>query len=163
MKEKEAKAKQEPKEKKRLSSFSIIIILLFIVAAVTWFIPDVSSAKLSDILNSSRGEISNRETTIEWNCFPVMGRQVDKAAKALLQDITGVEVKPSEESGKIMKYNSFRESGVAYTDKRGKTENTAFLDSKNYKYGVMDENSASAKIEALVQAIGTDEEAIEPF
>ena len=29
MKEKEAKAKQEPKEKKRLSSFSIIIILLF--------------------------------------------------------------------------------------------------------------------------------------
>lgn len=50
MKEKEAKAKQEPKKKKRLSSFSIIIILLFIVAAVTWFIPDVSSAKLSDIL-----------------------------------------------------------------------------------------------------------------
>ena len=50
MKEKEAKAKQVPKEKKRLSSFSIIIILLFIVAAVTWFIPDVSNAKLSDIL-----------------------------------------------------------------------------------------------------------------
>ena len=50
MKEKEAKAKQEPKEKKRLSSFSIIIILLFIVAAVTWFIPEVSNAKLSDIL-----------------------------------------------------------------------------------------------------------------
>ena len=44
MKEKEAKAK------KRLSSFSIIIILLFIVAAVTWFIPEVSNAKLSDIL-----------------------------------------------------------------------------------------------------------------
>lgn len=123
----------------------------------------LTTSRLSDILNSSRGDISNRETTIEWNCFPVMGRQVDKAAKALLQDITGVEVKPSEESGKIMKYNSFRESGVAYTDKRGKTENTAFLDSKNYKYGVMDENSPSAKIEALVQAIGTDEEAIEPF
>lgn len=50
MKEKEAKAKQVPKEKKRLSSFSIIIILLFIVAAVTWFIPEVSNAKLSDIL-----------------------------------------------------------------------------------------------------------------
>lgn len=50
MKEKEAKAKQEPKEKKRLSAFSIIIILLFIVAAVTWFIPEVSNAKLSDIL-----------------------------------------------------------------------------------------------------------------
>lgn len=50
MKEKEAKAKQEPNEKKRLSSFSIIIILLFIVAAVTWFIPEVSNAKLSDIL-----------------------------------------------------------------------------------------------------------------
>ncbi len=50
MKEKEAKTKQEPKEKKRLSSFSIIIILLFIVAAVTWFIPEVSNAKLSDIL-----------------------------------------------------------------------------------------------------------------
>ena len=49
MKEKEAKAKQEPKEKKRLSSFSIIIIL-FIYVAVTWFIPEVSNAKLSDIL-----------------------------------------------------------------------------------------------------------------
>ena len=107
---------------------------------------------------------SGIEKIIYVSCDPMtLVRDIKEMDKYSLQDITGVEVKPSEESGKIMKYNSFRESGVAYTDKRGKTENTAFLDSKNYKYGVMDENSASAKIEALVQAIGTDEEAIEPF
>lgn len=36
--------------KKGLTAFSIILILLAIVAAVTWFIPDVTNAKLSDII-----------------------------------------------------------------------------------------------------------------
>lgn len=36
--------------KKGLTAFSIILILLVIVAAVTWFIPEVTNAKLSDIL-----------------------------------------------------------------------------------------------------------------
>lgn len=36
--------------KKGLTAFSIILILLVIVSAVTWFIPEVTSAKISDIV-----------------------------------------------------------------------------------------------------------------
>ena len=36
--------------RKGLTAFSIILILLVVVAASTWFIPDVISAKLSDII-----------------------------------------------------------------------------------------------------------------
>ena len=36
--------------RKGLTAFSIILILLVIVASVTWFIPDVTNAKLSDIV-----------------------------------------------------------------------------------------------------------------
>lgn len=43
-------AKSTNMGKKGLTAFSIILILLLIVSAVTWFIPDVTDAKLSDIL-----------------------------------------------------------------------------------------------------------------
>ncbi len=36
--------------KKGLTAFSIILILLVIVSAITWFIPEVTNAKLSDIV-----------------------------------------------------------------------------------------------------------------
>ena len=97
----------------------------------------LTTARLSDVLNSQRGEISNRETTIEWNAFPVMGYEVDKAASKLLRDITGVQV----------------DSTAATTTYKVLTkENVAVLDSSDYRYGVMDNNSPS-KIQSLVDAI----------
>lgn len=46
--EKEEKVLKKPK--KSLTAFSLIFIILILVAAVTWFIPSVSNAKLSDIV-----------------------------------------------------------------------------------------------------------------
>ena len=97
----------------------------------------LNTARLSDILNSTKGDINNKETSIEWNCFPVMGYEVDKAAAKLLQDITGVNVSTT--------------NGVP-TYKVVSTENVAALDSADYKYGIMNENSPS-KIATLVDAI----------
>lgn len=97
-----------------------------------------TTSRLSDILNSTRGEISNKPITLEWNCFPIMGYEVDKAAKSMLEDITGVQVTNS---------NSTTNYKVT------KTENVAALDSTDYKYGIMDSNSPS-KIQTLVNAIG---------
>lgn len=46
----------------------------------------------NSIYNSQRGEIANKELSIDFQCLPVTGAKVDKAAKALLQTITGVQV-----------------------------------------------------------------------
>src|SRR5574344_552156 len=46
--EKEEKVIKKPR--KSLTAFSLIFIILILVAAVTWFIPSVSNAKLSDVV-----------------------------------------------------------------------------------------------------------------
>lgn len=97
----------------------------------------LTTARLSEIINSTKGDISNKEIPIEWNCFPIMGYEVDKAAKYLLEDITGVRV---DTSNSTTTYRVVTE------------ENVAALDSADYKYGIMDGNSPS-KIETLVDAI----------
>ena len=94
-------------------------------------------SKLSDILNSTKGDISNKEMSLEWNCFPIMGYEVDKAANKLLQDITGVATSTID---------------GARTYKVVTEDNVAALDSADYKYGIMDANSPS-RIESLVNAI----------
>ncbi len=50
MSKKEKKKSPTNMGRKGLTAFSIILILLVLVAAATWFIPDVTSAKLSDII-----------------------------------------------------------------------------------------------------------------
>ena len=91
----------------------------------------------TSMYNSQKGSYDNKELSIEWNCFPITGYEVDKAAKRLLQDITGVQVT----------------STTGATNYKVLTEeNVAALDSTDYKYGIMDSNSASA-IESLVSAI----------
>lgn len=91
----------------------------------------------TSMYNSTKGDINNKELTIEWNCFPITGYEVDKAAKSLLEDITGVNVTSSA-------------SSTSY--KVVTTENVAALDSNDYTYGIMDKNSPS-KISSLVDAI----------
>lgn len=99
-----------------------------------------TTSRLSDILNSTKGDISNKEISLEWNCFPIMGYEVDKAANKLLQDITGVATSTVDGT---------RTYRVVTED------NVAALDSADYKYGILDENSPS-KIDSLVNAINAN-------
>lgn len=104
---------------------------------------DVQFTKAEESMyDSTKGDINNREMNISFNCFPVTGYMVDKAAKSLLEDITGVQVNPSNNAG-----------GVTYSTV--KTEDVAVLDSANYRWGIMDERSAS-HLENLVKAANTD-------
>lgn len=90
----------------------------------------------TSMYNGSRDNIGNKEMTIEWNCFPIMGTQVDKAAKSLLHDITGVSVTTTNNT-------------ITYKeDKTG----TATLDSVDYKYGIMNEGQPEANVD-LVNAM----------
>lgn len=94
----------------------------------------------TSMYNGSRDNISNKEMTIEWNCFPITGYQVDKAANYLLRNITGVNV-------------TVNNGTVNYGGYIAGTENTrATLDSADYTYGIM-QGSSPDKIPELVTAI----------
>ena len=83
-------------------------------------------------LNAQKGTYDNKEVTIEFNCFPVISNRVDKAAAALLRDITGVRVN-----------NAAPNSSDRYNDTvdKDKINGKAALDSTSYKYGIMNSNS----------------------
>lgn len=93
----------------------------------------------TSMYDTTKGDIANKEISIEWNCFPITGYEVDKAAKVLLQDINGVSVTVNDSAGNVT-YKVETEEGVAA------------LDSNDYKYGILDENSPSA-ITPLIDAI----------
>ena len=93
----------------------------------------------TSMYDTTKGDIANKEISIEWNCFPITGYEVDKAAKVLLQDINGVSVTVNDSAGNVT-YKVETEEGVAA------------LDSNDYKYGILDEDSPSA-ITPLTDAI----------
>ena len=78
----------------------------------------------TSMYNGSRDNISNKELSIEFNGFPIMGYEVDKAANYLLKNITGVKV-TSSNGGK----------NVAYRVENSKPDAT--LDSSDYRYGIL--------------------------
>jgi hypothetical protein len=87
----------------------------------------LTKAELS-MYNGSRDNISNKEMTISFNAFPVIGYEVDKAANYLLQQITGVRV---ETKNNTIQYNGVGSApGVSAAD-------AAVLDSSSYRYGIM--------------------------
>jgi hypothetical protein len=77
----------------------------------------------TSIYNGQKGEISNKEMTIEFQCFPVTGELVDKAAKALLQQITGIKVSST---------------AAGTTRSVVSTDNVAVLDSSSYNYKALE-------------------------
>jgi hypothetical protein len=91
----------------------------------------------TSIYDSTKGDIGNKEMTIEWNCFPVWGYEVDKAAKVLLEDITGVS---ADVKNNVLKYSV------------DTTKNVAALDSNDYLFGVLNSSSPD-KIDDLVSAV----------
>jgi hypothetical protein len=110
----------------------------------------ITTAETS-MYDTSRDQINNKETTIQFNCFPVMGEKVDKAASALLQDITGVNV---GYKNKTLKYTKVNNDTYLVKEIAGGTGRAA-LDSNDYTYGIMDDRSAS-KIGPLVTAMNIE-------
>lgn len=93
----------------------------------------------TSMYDSEKGQIQNKEISLNWRCFPITGVEVDKAAKALLEDINGVNVNTVDSAGNVQ---------YSVT----KTEGVAALDSADYKYGILDEKSPSA-IKVLTDAV----------
>jgi hypothetical protein len=86
-----------------------------------------TTAPLSNILNGQKGTYENKEISIEFNCFPVMGEQVDKAAHYLLDNMNAVKTELNTQV-----------AGQAFqTPGKG----SIALDSTNYKYGIMDSSN----------------------
>lgn len=102
----------------------------------------LTKADLS-IYNSQRGTYENKPITIEWNCFPVMGYEVDKAANKLLGDINGYKYDSSQATSK-----AFSKVSSVPSDTK-----SSVLDSSDFTYAVMDANSGNSKIDALVDAL----------
>jgi hypothetical protein len=102
----------------------------------------------NSMYNGNRSDINNHEVNIEFNAFPIRGVLVDKAAKALLEDITGVTV-------------SNPNSMVGNTRVNPNITNAAVLDSTSYRYGIM-RNEAGAGIEALYSKMGAGDENTDP-
>lgn len=92
----------------------------------------------NSVYNSNRGDIDNKEITLTFNCFPITGNKVDKAAKAMLEVITGVNV-------------SYNAAGiptrqVSATGANG-DGNTAVLDSADYDYEKLNDVYEAAGIQ----------------
>nr|DAY68591.1 MAG TPA: hypothetical protein [Caudoviricetes sp.] len=102
----------------------------------------LTKADLS-IYNGQRGTYENAPITIEWNCFPVMSNEVDKAANKLLADINGYKFKGGSDS-----WNA-QDGRFKSTDK---TIKVSQLDSSDFKYSIMNENDDSA-IKSLANAL----------
>ena len=93
--------------------------------------------------NGSRSDINNHEVSVEFNCFPVRGTLVDKAAKKLLQDITGVTV------GNVQAMDNGAGGNTSSVDQG--TKGSIYLDSSNYKYGIMKKDTPG--VDDLVNAL----------
>lgn len=98
----------------------------------------------TSMYDSTKGDISNKEMTIEWNCFPIWGYEVDKAAKVLLEDITGVSADVIDSAGNV-NYSVDTEEGVAA------------LDTNDYLFAIMNDDSPDA-VKELTDAISRSEE-----
>ena len=105
----------------------------------------------TSMYNGSRDNISNKELSIEFNCFPIWGYEVDKAANYLLKNITGVKVSASN-----------GDRNLTYSVENSNPEAT--LDSSDYRYGVLggpnydptnseNPNLSPSAIQTLYQAI----------
>jgi hypothetical protein len=86
----------------------------------------------TSIYTGNRSDIGGvTEVALEWTAFPITGYEVDKAAKRLLQNRTGVEYSYNS-SSKTNNFNVITETDVLS------------LDSYDHKYGIFDEESGAA-------------------
>lgn len=82
------------------------------------------------IYNSNRGDIDNKELTITFNCYPITGNKVDKAAKTYLEIITGVNVSRAASGVTVRSISANGANG---------DNGTATLDSADYQYEALEQ------------------------
>ena len=106
----------------------------------------------TSIYDSERGQIANKELSIEFNCLPITGYEVDKAGAKILKSITGTE----------SRYDNSIE-GRAYSFNQNNFDKTktspAQLDSAGYTFGIMDPQADQFR----TATGGKQAHAIEPF
>ena len=70
------------------------------------------------IYESEKGQISNKETTVNFRCFPIWGEDVDKAAKKLLEYTNGVKYTDQGKGNEAGGYNNDEINGKegSYTE-----------------------------------------------
>ena len=95
----------------------------------------LTKAEKGTMYTGTRSDIgAQHPVTLEFNCYPVSGLEVDKAAAAILATITGV----NPIIGSVDKRHPYNGSiQGTYTDANGNTRNVAALDSTDYKYGIL--------------------------
>lgn len=93
--------------------------------------------------NGSKDNISNNELSVEFNCFPIWGAEVDKAAKYLLEhEITGVSV--TRNNGAVT-YNGANSAAMSKSRINGnETLKASVLDSDGYEWGIMQDGNPSS-------------------
>lgn len=100
----------------------------------------------TSMYSSTKGDINNKEMTIEWNCFPIMSSEVDKAACVLLTDITGnggaYNNKGEYDYDCVKDYDPSNEGNDGF----------AALDSGEFRFAAMRKNAPQAK-SILVDAV----------
>ena len=110
--------------------------------------------------NGTRSDIgSNMEMSVEFNCYPIHGYEVDKAAKKLLEDINGVTWDGSQGQ---MADSAFAPTGKTtyeydYSGLKAGTKEISQLDSADYKYAILKNNAPGTPQSTLLQnAISTE-------
>lgn len=94
----------------------------------------LTRAEKGTMYTGTRADIGAQHTVnLEFNCYPVSGFEVDKAAAAILTTITGVN--PIVNANKLHPNDGSIDG--TYVDANGITRNVAKLDSSDYKYGIL--------------------------
>lgn len=104
----------------------------------------LTSAELGSLYNSTKGQIDNVTLTLNFNAFPVYGVEVDKAAKSLLEDITGAVAGPGNDKFQVT-FSDNTDAPLMSDD-----FHQATLDSNDYDYGILSDDPDRA------EAIGGD-------
>lgn len=104
----------------------------------------LTTAELGSLYNSEKGTIDNVQFSINFNAFPVYGTEVDKAAKTLLEDIVGTVATYELDGNKwatrfTPNTNPVMAEGA--DDGYGEKFHGAVLDSNNYEYGILTDDS----------------------
>lgn len=101
----------------------------------------LTSAELGSLYNSTKGNIDNVTLTLNFNAFPVYGVEVDKAAKSLLEDITGVTANYAENNKFGVTYGANTNAPITQLETPlGDKFYQASLDSNDYDYGILSED-----------------------
>lgn len=104
----------------------------------------------TSIYDSERGQIGNKDLSIEFNCLPITGYEVDKAGSKILKSITGTR---SYYTGNSRQYEfnqaNFDNNNIMPVQ----------LDSAGYTFGIMDPEADKFNLSTG----GKQAHAIEPF